>query len=134
MANIKHIAKVSSVAMLLSAGTSIADGSPPHVIVQCDAVEQASVCDALVQALHAKWPDHIVSLSSGSEAEADLTVRYVEKHRAEDWVSGSLNWQGADGASGEGPVIEFAIMDRTLKPDDLAPYAQQLVRLTKFPL
>ena len=120
--------------MLLSVGTPVAGDSSSRIIVQCDAAGQVLVCDALVQALHEKWPDHTVSLSIAAVAEAELTVRYVEKHRAEDWVSGSLNWQGADGARGEGPVIEFSVMDRTLKPDDLSPYAQQLVRSTEFPL
>ena len=129
-----HIAKLSSVALLLSLGAPVAGGSPSRIVVQCDGAGQVRVCDALVQALHAKWPDHIVSLSTDSEAEADLIVRYVEKHRAEDWLSGALNWHGADGASGEGPVIEFSIMDRSLKPDDLTPYAQQLVHSTELPL
>jgi len=134
MAPIKKIAKLTSVAMLLSAGSPAVGNSAPLIVVHCDAEQQAQVCIALVQALTAQWPDYSISLSPAPDAQAGLTVRYVEKHRADDWLSGYLSWRLADGPSGEGPVIEYSVMDRALTSNDLTPYAVQLVRSTKLPL
>ena len=92
------------------------------------------ICEALAQALNAEWPDHSISISADPEARANLTIRYVEKHRANDWLSGHLNWRDADGLSGDGPVIEYSVMDRALTTNDLKPYAVQLVRSTQLPL
>ncbi|PCJ07768.1 MAG: hypothetical protein COB16_10110 [Rhodobacteraceae bacterium] len=133
MASIKKIAKLSSVAMLLSAGTPTVGNSAPLILLHCDGGQQAQVCDALIQALTAEWPDHNISLLADPNAQASLTIRYVEKHRADDWLSGYLSWQRADGLSGDGPVIEYSVMDRALRSSDLTPYAVQLVRSTEFP-
>lgn len=134
MAPINKIAKLSSVAMLLSAGTPAVGNSAPLILLHCDGGQQAQVCDALHQALAAEWPNHAISLTSDEAAQPSLTIRYVEKHRADDWLSGYLRWQRADGLSGDGPVIEYSVMDRALTSSDLAPYAVQLVRATEFPL
>jgi len=133
MTRFKNIAKLSAVAMLLSSGTPAMSDTALRILLRCDAGHEAPLCDALAKALNAKWPDHILSVSVDEDAEADLTVRYVEKHRAKDWLSGHLTWHRADGLHGVGPVIEYSLMDRTLKPDDLPPYASQLVRSTEFP-
>jgi len=133
MASIKNIVKLSSVAMLLSAGTQAVGNSAPVILLHCDAGQQAQICDALLQALTAEWPDHAISLAVDADAQAGLTIRYVEKHRAADWLSGYLSWQRADGLSGDGPMIEYSVMDRALTASDLPPYAVQLVRSTEFP-
>lgn len=133
MAPIKKIAKASSVAMLLTTGAPAVGNSAPLILVHCDGEQQMQVCDALVQALTAQWPDHSISLAADPNAQAGLTVRYLEKHRADDWLSGHLSWQRADGLSGDGPVIEYSVMDRALISSDLTPYAVQLVRSTEFP-
>ena len=134
MAPIKNIAKASSVALLLSAGATTAGNSASLVLLHCDGGKQTEICKALAQALNAEWPDHSISISADPEAQADLTIRYVEKHRANDWLSGHLNWRDADGLSGDGPVIEYSVMDRALTDSDLTPYAVQLVRSTNLPL
>ncbi len=133
MASIKNIAKLSSVAMLLAASSPALGNSAPLILLHCDGGQQAHVCDALLQALTAEWPDHAISLAADADTQAGLTIRYVEKHRADDWLSGYLSWQRADGLSGDGPVIEYSVMDRALTASDLPPYAVQLVRSTEFP-
>lgn len=134
MARIKKIAKVSSVAMLLSTGAPAVGNTAPLILLRCEDGQQTQICEALVQALTAEWPDHSVSLASDPDVQASLTIRYVEKHRANDWLSGYLSWQNADGLNGDGPVIEYSVMDRALTSSDLTPYAVQLVRLTQLPL
>ena len=134
MARIKKIAKVSSVAMLLSTGAPAVGNTAPLILLCCEDGQQTQICEALVQALTAEWPDHSVSLASDPDVQASLTIRYVEKHRANDWLSGYLSWQNADGLNGDGPVIEYSVMDRALTSSDLTPYAVQLVRLTQLPL
>lgn len=134
MARIKNIAKASSVAMLLTAGAPAVGNSAPLILLHCDGGQQTQICEALVQALTAEWPGHSIALSADPDAQAGLTIRYVEKHRADDWLSGHLNWQHADGLSGDGPVIEYSVMDRALTSSDLTPYAVQLVRSTELPL
>ena len=119
--------------MLLTAGAPVVGKTAPLVLVHCDDEQQRLVCDELVQALAALWPDHSISLAADPEAQAGLTIRYVEKHRANDWLSGNLSWQRADGLSADGPVIEYSVMDRALTSSDMAPYAVQLVRSTEFP-
>jgi len=132
MASIKNIAKLSSVAMLLTASSPALGNSAPPILLHCDG-GQAHVCDALRQALTAEWPDHAISLAADADVQAGLTIRYVEKHHADNWLSGYLSWQRADGLSGDGPVIEYSVMDRALTLSDLLPYAVQLVRSTEFP-
>ncbi|NIZ61989.1 hypothetical protein DL239_13490 [Sedimentitalea sp. CY04] len=134
MAPIKIIAKASSVAALLSVGVPAVGESAPQILLHCNGGKQAMICEALAQALNAEWPDHSISISADPKAQADLTIRYVEKHRANDWLSGHLNWRDADGLSGDGPVIEYSVMDRALTDSDLTPYAVQLVRSTNLPL
>lgn len=133
MTRFKNIAMLSSIAMLLSSGTPAMSDDALRILLHCDAGHEAPLCDALAIALNAKWPDHILSVSVDEDAKADLTVRYVEEHRAKDWLSGHLIWQRVDGLRGVGPVVEYSVMDRALKPDDMAPYASQLVRSIEFP-
>ncbi|NRB18045.1 MAG: hypothetical protein HRU33_10895 [Rhodobacteraceae bacterium] len=132
MAPLKNIAKVSSVAMLVATGAAAMGNNAPLILLRCE--QQTPICLALLQALSAEWQDHRISLSADPDAQAGLTIRYVEKHRAQDWLSGYLSWQSADGQSGTGPVIEYSVMDRALTPGDLTPYAVQLVRSTALPL
>ena len=102
--------------------------------LHCDAKQQAPLCAALAQALTDVLPQHRLSVSAQADDRADLTVRYVEKHRAVDWQSGYLTWHSDDGRNGVGPVIEYSVMDRVLKPEDLIPFALQLVRSSELPL
>lgn len=118
--------------MLLSSSTSLEASTIPRLHLECEDERQETLCSALQVALVARFPEHSLATQVELDEQADLTIRYVAKHQAKDWQSGHLSWQLADGRTGDGPVIEYSVMDRTLNSDDMTPFAQQLVRSTEF--
>jgi len=133
MTHTRKLAKMSAAAVLLSSGTSLAASDPASITLECNVAQLDTLCPALTQALEAKFSDLAQFSLTEQVGRADLAIQYVAKHLSTDWLSGQLTWQSADGRSGAGPVIEYSVMDRQLNPDDMTPFALQLVRATEFP-
>ena len=119
--------------MLLSSSTSLEAGTSPRLYLECEGGQQETLCSALLAALDVRFPEHSLTTQVDDDERADLAVRYVAKHQAKDWLSGQLIWLSADGRTGDGPIIEYSVMDRQLNSDDMTPFALQLVRATEFP-
>ncbi|MDE4134980.1 hypothetical protein PXK00_17860 [Phaeobacter sp. QD34_3] len=146
MSLISDITRTSATVLLLASAAVADDAAERHVSLQCDAQDRAHdmgpMCEALGEALAAAVTGYAFKVMEGSSgvskadeppAEAALTLHFTERGRADSWLSGQLSWSSADGRKGDSPVLEYSVMDRQLNAEDLASFAQQLIRSANIP-
>lgn len=133
MSLLHNLATTTATLLLLISAPSAVAGNARFVLVHCTAPQPDSLCAALKQALIEERPDYHISDASHLAPDPTITIRYQENARADTWVSGALEWETSEGATGTGPTIEQTVMDGLLQADDLARYARALVKSTELP-
>lgn len=142
MFRLKPVLPALTATLVLNVVTPVFSKDVPKVLFQCNSVQHPSICTALAEALRSHAPGLNLTVAEFSEAltpdranqASDLTIRYIEQERSDDWLSGKLVWQDQEGRSVDGPVLELSVMDSKLEGLNLAPFARALVEVSDLPI